>query len=129
MSDPGDFQRNEIGSLQYQDIAVQLSSLLASLSHPARVQILLHLSEHKNCPAGNISDRLPLCKSTVSQHLSKLKETGLITCSQEGLCQNYMIHDANISRIKTLFLDFYQQIEVMKERRKKCPMDANELLT
>jgi len=116
MSDPGDFQRNEIGSLQYQDIAVQLSSLLASLSHP-------------NCPAGNISDRLPLCKSTVSQHLSKLKETGLITCSQEGLCQNYMIHDANISRIKTLFLDFYQQIEVMKERRKKCPMDANELLT
>ncbi len=126
MSDLEKFQKNELDPLQYQDIAMQLSSLLDAISHPARVQILIHLSEHDNCPAGNISSRLPLCKSTVSQHLAKLKEAGLITCTTKGVCQNYRIHDGNISRIKTLFLDFYQQIEGLKGKRKECMPDTNE---
>ena len=120
MSSVGIIQKKEMDPFQYQDIAMQLSSLLDALSHPARVQILLHLSEHENCPAGNISDRLPLCKSTVSQHLAKLKEAGLITCKTEGACLNYRIHDGNISQIKILFLDFYQHIEGLKGKRKEC---------
>lgn len=126
MSDLGKFQKNELEPLQYQDIAMNLSSLLVALSHPARVQILLHLSEHENCLAGNISSRLPLCKSTVSQHLAKLKEAGLVTCTTEGVCLNYRIHDDNISQIKTLFLDFYQQLEVLKGKRKECRPNPNK---
>ena len=79
MTTPEKFQENDAEPLHYQEISIKLSTLLDALSHPARIQILLHLSEHENCPAGNISDRLPLCKSTVSQHLAKLKEVGLIS--------------------------------------------------
>ena len=113
-------QKNDAEPLHYQEISIKLSTLLDALSHPARIQILLHLSEHENCPAGNISDRLPLCKSTVSQHLAKLKEVGLITCTTEGICLNYRIHDGNISQIKTVFLDFFQNIEGLKGKRKEC---------
>ena len=129
MSAVGKIQKKEMDPFQYQDIAMQLSSLLDALSHPARVQILLQLSKHDNCPAGNISRRLPLCKSTVSQHLANLKEAGLITCKTEGVCLNYQIHDGNISQIKTLFLDFYQHLEGLKGKRKVCMPDTNESST
>ena len=120
MTNPEKFQENDAEPLHYKEISIKLSTLLDALSHPARVQISLHLSEHHNCPAGNISERLPLCKSTVSQHLAKLKEVGLITCTTEGVCLNYRIHDGNISQIKTVFLDFFQNIEGLKGKRKEC---------
>ena len=120
MTKPEKSQKNEAEPLHYQEISIKLSTLLDALPHPARIQILLHLSEHENCPAGNISDRLPLCKSTVSQHLAKLKEVGLINCTTEGVCLNYRIHDGNISQIKTVFLDFFQNIEGLKGKRKEC---------
>ena len=114
---------------QYPDIAMKLASLLDVLSHPARVKILLHLSKYKNCPAGNISSQLPLCKSTVSQHMAKLKEAGLISCTPDGVCQNYRIQDNNISQAKTLFLDFFRQLEVSEELKKECKQDAPETST
>ena len=120
MTNSEKFKKREVEPMQYQEISIKLSTLLDALSHPARVQILLHLSEHENCPAGNISGRLPLCKSTVSQHLAKLKEVGLITCKTEGICLNYRINDGNISQIKTVFLDFFQNIEGLKGKRKEC---------
>jgi DNA-binding transcriptional ArsR family regulator len=50
--------------------------MLNALSHPARLQIMLHLAKYNGCQARSISERLPLAKSTVSEHLSKLKEAG-----------------------------------------------------
>ena len=107
-------------TLPYQDITLKLAPLLDALSHPARLQIVLHLAKYKNCPAGNISNRLPLCKSTVSQHMAKLKEAGLITCTPDGVCQNYRLDDENFALVKEYFLDFYEQIEDWKKRRKEC---------
>src|SRR3989304_5027726 len=104
----------------YQEIALKLAPLLDALSHPARLQIVLHLAKYKNCPAGNISNRLPLCKSTVSQHMAKLKETGLITCTPDGICQNYRLNDESFALVKTYFLDFYGQIDEWKEKRSDC---------
>lgn len=104
----------------YQDITLKLAPMLDALSHPARLQIVLHLAKYKNCPAGSISNRLPLCKSTVSQHMSKLKEAGLISCTPDGVCQNYQLNDKNFALVKRYFLDFYEQIDDWKEKRSEC---------
>lgn len=72
---------------KYTHTQTDLSSLLDALSHPARLQIVEHLAQYEECPAGKISEKLPLSKSTVSLHLAKLKETGLITCSPYGFYQ------------------------------------------
>ena len=104
----------------YQDITLKLAPMLDALSHPARLQIVLHLAKYKNCPAGSISNRFPLCKSTVSQHMSKLKEAGLITCTPDGVCQNYQLNDKNFALVKKYFLNFYEQIDDWKEKRSEC---------
>lgn len=96
---------------QYPGIAIKLSTMLDALSHPARLKILLHLSKYVICPAWDISNQLPICKSTVSQHIAILKEAGLITCTPKGVYQNYRIHKDNLSQIRSLFLDFFQQVE------------------
>ena len=52
--------------------------LFKALAHPARLQILQFLSETQSCITGDISDELPLGRTTVNQHLKELKDAGLI---------------------------------------------------
>ncbi len=106
--------------LSYQDITVKLAPLLDALSHPARLQIVLHLSKYKGCPAGSISNKLPISKSTVSQHMAKLKEAGLITCNPDGQSLNYQLNDEAFDLVKMNFLDFMNQIDERKNKRTEC---------
>ncbi len=49
-----------------------------ALAHPARISILQFLAKQDSCFFGELNEILPLTKATVSQHLSELKEAGLI---------------------------------------------------
>ena len=100
----------------YNDIPMKLAPLFEALSHPARIQILMSLSDKRECPAGTISAQLPLCKSTVSQHMAKLKEAGLISCTPEGVCQNYRIQSENLTRFTSLYQEFLQQLDITAEK-------------
>lgn len=88
--------------------------MLNALSHPARLQIMLHLAKYSGCQAGSISSRLPLAKSTVSEHLNKLKEAGLITCTLDGTYSNYQISDAGFELLVNGFNNF---IGLMEQNR------------
>lgn len=107
----------------YQDVPLKLAPLLHALSHPARLQILLHLSKYKSCPAGNISKRLPISKSTVSQHMAKLREAGLISCTPDGVCQNYQINIEKFALVKKYFNDFSSLIEIRQNNQDTCCHD------
>jgi ArsR family transcriptional regulator len=49
-----------------------------ALSHPARIIILKELLENKDIPFYAIAKKVPLAKTTVSQHLRILRQCGLI---------------------------------------------------
>jgi ArsR family transcriptional regulator, arsenate/arsenite/antimonite-responsive transcriptional repressor len=48
------------------------------LSHPVRVYIIDLLKKQTCCYSGDLSQELSIAKSTLSQHLKELKNTGLI---------------------------------------------------
>jgi DNA-binding transcriptional ArsR family regulator len=104
----------------YTTIALKLSPMLHALSHPARLQIMLHLAKYNGCQAGSISGKLPLAKSTVSEHLSKLREAGLITCIADGTCSNYQISDEGYEMVKSYFNEFLEVVEQRKSSRSDC---------
>jgi predicted transcriptional regulator len=52
---------------------------LKALAHPARLAILQYLAETKVCNTGDISDELPLSRTTVKQHLTELKNAGCVS--------------------------------------------------
>ena len=55
-----------------------IAARLAALSHPARIEILKHLSASRSCCCREVVDHLDLAQSTVSQHLKILVEAGLV---------------------------------------------------
>lgn len=107
--------------IEYQDISIKLAPMLDALSHPARLQIILHLAKYNGCPAGSISDRLPLSKSTVSQHLSKLKEAGIVTSSPDGLCQRYRLNEEAMNLLNTYYHSLLNTINELSKTRIDCP--------
>jgi DNA-binding transcriptional ArsR family regulator len=88
----------------------ELAKFTKVLSHPARLSILQFLAETKTCISGDISDYLPLSRSTVSQHLKDLKEFGLIKGEIDGLRINYCLCGSKISEYKQMFDHFFREM-------------------
>jgi DNA-binding transcriptional ArsR family regulator len=88
------------------------------ISHPARLAILRYLAETKTCISGDISDYLPLSRTTVSQHLKELKEFGLIHGEIDGLKVNYCLCNSTILENIEKFEKFFNQV-------KSCDSDCN----
>lgn len=89
----------------------ELALLAKAISHPARLAILKYLAETKTCISGDISDFLPLSRTTVSQHLKELKSLGLIHGEIEGLKVNYCLCSDELHRFIELFNQFFEPIK------------------
>ncbi|NDP20454.1 MAG: helix-turn-helix transcriptional regulator [Paludibacter sp.] len=89
----------------------KLAAFAKMISHPARLAILKYLAETKTCISGDISDKLPLSRTTVSQHLKELRDAGLIHGEIDGLKINYCLCGTNISDQLKKFNDFFINIE------------------
>jgi ArsR family transcriptional regulator, arsenate/arsenite/antimonite-responsive transcriptional repressor len=89
----------------------KLARIAKVMSHPARLAILKYLAESKTCISGDISDYIPLGRTTVSQHLKELKDAGLIKGEIEGLKINYCLNCPNIRDYVKMFETFFQEIK------------------
>lgn len=88
------------------------ANLFKALSHPARLQILNFLAKSKNCISGDISDELPLSRTTVNQHLKELKDVGLIKGHVEGVKMKYCLDGEKVKEMKVLLSDFLEEIQL-----------------
>lgn len=88
------------------------ANLFKALAHPARLQILQFLAETKTCISGDISDELPLSRTTVNQHLTELKEAGLIKGHIEGVKMKYCLDGEKVNEMKTLLTSFLEEIQL-----------------
>lgn len=77
-----------------------------ALGHPVRVYVLQLLGKQSCCYSGDLSDELPIAKSTLSQHLKELKDAGLIQGQTEAPRVKYCINKKNWEEAQTLFKDF-----------------------
>ena len=97
-------------SEKFDESLQELARFAKVISHPARLAILKYLSETKECISGDISDSLPLSRTTVSQHLKELKNSGLIQGTIDGLKINYCLCGTSIQKNINLFEDFFTKI-------------------
>jgi DNA-binding transcriptional ArsR family regulator len=86
------------------------SVLFKALAHPARLAILKYLAETKVCITGDISDELPLSRTTVNQHLTELKNAGLIQGTVDGVKVNYCLNPAKIKELSNLAGSLFQEL-------------------
>ncbi len=82
------------------------ANFFKALAHPARLQILKFLAESKSCITGDISDELPLGRTTVNQHIKELKDIGLIQGHTEGVTTKYCLNPKKIALLKSVLSCF-----------------------
>ncbi|MBN2485727.1 MAG: winged helix-turn-helix transcriptional regulator [Bacteroidales bacterium] len=77
-----------------------------AMGHPIRMFVLELLSSQSCCYSGDLTEILPIVKSTLSQHLKELKEAGLIQGEIEAPRIKYCINKENWQEAQTLFKSF-----------------------
>jgi len=77
-----------------------------AMGHPIRMYVLELLSKQSCCYSGDLSEELPIAKSTLSQHLKELKEAGLIQGEIEAPKIKYCINRENWTEVQGLFKEF-----------------------
>ena len=79
-----------------------------AMAHPVRLYILELLSHQTCCYSGDLSDVLPVAKSTLSQHLKELKKAGLIQGEIEPPRIRYCLNKENWAIAQKLFRKMLQ---------------------
>jgi ArsR family transcriptional regulator, arsenate/arsenite/antimonite-responsive transcriptional repressor len=72
----------------------RLVTMLRALGNPARFKIFQALRRQERCQCGTLVESLPLAQSTVSEHLRRLREAGLIVGEIDGPHPCYKIDHA-----------------------------------
>ncbi len=82
------------------------------LAHPARLKILQFLADTQSCITGDISDELPLGRTTVNQHIKELKKVGLIQGHIEGAKTKYCLNINKVNELEQMFQLFFDKLNV-----------------
>nr|MBD3621131.1 helix-turn-helix transcriptional regulator [Sunxiuqinia sp.] len=85
---------------------VQAARFAKAIGHPVRLYVLELLNKQACCYSGDLSDVLPIAKSTLSQHLKELKDAGLIQGEIEAPKIKYCINRENWAKAQDLFQKF-----------------------
>ncbi len=103
--------KKELFDIELQETA----TLFKALSHPARLAILKYLSETGVCISGDISEYLPLSRTTVHQHLGELKKLDLIKGEISGVKTNYCINNEKFQALSRIVSDFLNGIDCCRD--------------
>lgn len=89
----------------------QLARFAKALGHPIRIAILQMLANQSCCYHGDMSEILPIAKSTLSQHLNELKDAGLIQGTITLPTVKYCINEENWKKAKSLFSALFTEVK------------------
>jgi len=95
---------------EFTDKQEQLARFARALGNPVRIAILEMLANQSCCYHGDMSEVLPIAKSTLSQHLNELKEAGLIQGTITPPTVKYCINEENWEKAKSLFSKLFVKI-------------------
>jgi ArsR family transcriptional regulator len=81
----------------------KIARFAKAMSHPVRIYVLQLLSKQSCCYSGDLSELLPIAKSTLSQHLKELKSAGLIQGETEPPKVKYCLNQQNWKIAQNIF--------------------------
>lgn len=90
----------------------QKAAVFKALAHPARLKILQFLAETQTCITGDISEDLPLGRTTVNQHIKELKTVGLIEGHKKGTTTKYCLNTEKIKEISAMLESFLEALNI-----------------
>jgi len=99
---------------EFTEEQMKISRFAKALAHPVRIAILQLLANQNCCYHGDMSEIIPVAKSTLSQHLNELKEAGLIQGEFTPPTVKYCINKDNWESARELLGSFIDNITQAK---------------
>lgn len=88
----------------YPEDVLLFAKYAKALSHPARIFIIKELAQMNTCCySGDLVEKLPIQRSTLSQHLKGLKYSGLIQGEIEPPFIKYCLNKSEWEKCKKIF--------------------------
>jgi hypothetical protein len=94
--------------------------MLKALADQSRLA-LLRILQQSECNVGDLAVKLNLTEPTVSHHLARLRETGLVSLRMAGTQRLYRVNEAGLARFKRLAA----HIEQSQDRPAPVPDDKS----
>ncbi len=73
--------------------------MFAALAHPARLRIMLELSDHGPLSAGELTKRLKAEQSALSHQLTVLRKAAMVKSEVQGRSRLYSLADHHVAHI------------------------------
>ena len=98
---------NERSDLLLAKQAADVARVMNLLGNENRLLILCHLMMRKEMKVGDIVDAVKLSQSALSQHLTKLREDGLVEFRRKSQTLYYRIADPRVTKLIRVLKKLY----------------------
>lgn len=92
---------------QLQQSAAQAAALLQAVGNPHRLLVLCLLIEHGEMSVGAINEFVTLSPSALSQHLSRMRDEGLVAFRREAQTLHYRIDNPHVATLVATLKDIF----------------------
>jgi DNA-binding transcriptional ArsR family regulator len=100
-------QATSVSIEQLAQQSAQAADLLRALANEQRLLILCHLSAAGELSVSALGERMTLSQSSLSQHLARLREDGVVNFRREAQTLFYHIAEEKAARLLALLHQLY----------------------
>lgn len=86
--------------------ATKASELMKLLGHPHRLMILCELNQGE-CSVGELSERIGINQSPLSQHLARMRHEGVVDSRREAQTVYYSLAGEEVAAVISLLYELY----------------------
>ena len=87
--------------------AAKAAALMKMLANEHRLLILCHLIAEEEISVGDLTSRIGLSQSALSQHLAKLRDQHLVAFRREAQTLFYRVNDARAAQVLLLLHEMF----------------------
>lgn len=91
--------------MDHKEYIIKQSELLKAISNPIRLCLIEKLCKYEKCNVSFFTNCMEVSQSNISQHLTKLKDLGILGNEKVGQTVNYFIKDEKIKKIIELIME------------------------
>ena len=81
----------------------KMAGALKALGHPVRLRLVQELLAHENCNCAELCNCFPQSQSTISQHLSVLKNADIVSFEKNGNKSCFSLNHDALQELQMVF--------------------------
>ena len=104
----------------------KFAETLKALAHPTRLQIVMELLQGTRC-VSDIQELLPASQANISQHLTVLRNAGIVNFAQDGSLRCYFVSRPKL--VATILAQLTEDEPVMRKTKDEIELETGRVVS